>query len=135
VQAAVIDVSFISLRLVLPQVARFTAPDAWVVALVKPQFEAGKAEADRGSGVISDPQVRRRVLLDLLAWEPAQPQPLFPLGLIASPIRGRDGNHEYLLWLEKQAGERALVDLSRVEEVLRVEKLPLRDSSETSTPQ
>ncbi|HEY7355558.1 MAG TPA: TlyA family RNA methyltransferase [Ktedonobacterales bacterium] len=134
-QAAVIDVSFISLRLVLPQVARLTTPGAWIVALVKPQFEAGKAEADRGAGVISDPEVRRKVLLDLLAWAPAQAQPLFPLGLIASPIRGRDGNHEYLLWLEKQAREQALVDLSQVEEVLRAEALPLRDSSKTSTPQ
>ncbi len=131
-QAAVIDVSFISLRLVLPQVARLTAPDAWMVALVKPQFEAGKAEADRGAGVISDPEVRRRVLLDLLDWMPAQPQPLFPLGVIASPIRGRDGNHEYLLWLEKQPGERATADQAQVEELLRRETLATGDSSETA---
>jgi 23S rRNA (cytidine1920-2'-O)/16S rRNA (cytidine1409-2'-O)-methyltransferase len=117
-QAASIDVSFISLRLVLPQVAALTTPDAWIVALVKPQFEAGKAEADRGAGVISDPQVRRRVLLELIAWAPAQPQPLYPLGLVASPIRGRDGNYEYLLWLAKQPGARAVVERAQVDEML-----------------
>src|SRR5207248_1764426 len=57
IQCAVIDVSFISLRLVLPAVEALlvSAEDTWVVALVKPQFEAGKAEADRVEGIISDP--------------------------------------------------------------------------------
>ncbi len=110
VNCAVIDVSFISLRLVLPAVAALLAPDAWVVALVKPQFEAGRAEASRGRGIISDPAAHRRVLRELLAWlaewparhaaDAASAGPtLAPLGLIASPIAGRDGNHEYLLWL------------------------------------
>ena len=113
VTCVVIDVSFISLRLVLPRVASLLAPDStdqrdgsqsWVVALVKPQFEAGRAEADRGRGVISDPEAHRRVLRELLAWLAEWPAretsaPLTPLGLIASPIAGRDGNHEYLLWL------------------------------------
>src|SRR6202011_2456467 len=54
IQCAVIDVSFISLRLILPPLVPLLTPDAWVVALVKPQFEAGKAEVDRGSGAISD---------------------------------------------------------------------------------
>ena len=103
---AVIDVSFISLRLVLPPVATLLAPGAWIVALVKPQFEAGRAEADRGGGVISDPAVHRRVLRELLAWiETAAPAGadglrLAAKALIASPITGREGNHEYLLWLE-----------------------------------
>ena len=106
VECAVIDVSFISLRLVLPPVAALLAPatDSWVVALVKPQFEAGRAEANRGNGVISDPAVHRRVLGDLLAWltawrVEAPERALLPHGLVASPIAGRDGNHEYLLWL------------------------------------
>ena len=137
-ECVVIDVSFISLRLVLPRVAALLAPDGWVVALVKPQFEAGRAEADRGRGVISDPAAHRRVLRELLAWladwparateahdasEAATPlTPLTPLGLIVSPIAGRDGNHEYLLWLaptttgashaeqtlQGEAGERAI---------------------------
>jgi 23S rRNA (cytidine1920-2'-O)/16S rRNA (cytidine1409-2'-O)-methyltransferase len=120
-QCAVIDVSFISLRLVLPRVAALTTPDAWMVALVKPQFEAGKTEADRGAGVISDPEVRRRVLLELLAWLTDQYPALVPLGLAASPIAGREGNREYLLWLEKQRRERPIVDEQMVERILQVE--------------
>lgn len=120
-QCAVIDVSFISLRQVLPRVAALTTPDAWMVALVKPQFEAGKAEADRGAGVISDPEVRRRVLLTLIDWALAQHPPLFPQGLVASPITGREGNREYLLWLSKRPNERPLVDAALVEELIRQE--------------
>ncbi len=122
-QCAVIDVSFISLRLVLPRVAALTTPNAWMVALVKPQFEAGKAEADRGAGVISDPEVRRRVLLELLAWLKMQHPALIPLGLTASPIAGREGNREYLLWLAKQRGERVGVDEQTVEYLLQLECL------------
>jgi predicted rRNA methylase YqxC with S4 and FtsJ domains len=76
--------------------------------LVKPQFEAGRAEADRGGGVISDPAVHLRVLRDLFAWlrewqERAPETPLLvPRGLIGSPIAGREGNHEYLLELTAQ---------------------------------
>jgi 23S rRNA (cytidine1920-2'-O)/16S rRNA (cytidine1409-2'-O)-methyltransferase len=109
--AAVTDVSFISLRLVLPRMAALMSADGWAVALVKPQFEAGRAEADRGRGVIADPKTHRRVLRDLLIWLAAWPErvargatidpPLTPRGLIGSPIAGRDGNHEYLLWLTR----------------------------------
>ncbi len=70
IQCAVIDVSFISLRLVLPPVAPLLAPGAWVVALLKPQFEAGKAEVDRGEGVIRDPAVHARILAELQGWIP-----------------------------------------------------------------
>jgi 23S rRNA (cytidine1920-2'-O)/16S rRNA (cytidine1409-2'-O)-methyltransferase len=119
VQCAVIDVSFISLRLVLPRVAALASPDAWIVALVKPQFEAGKAEADRGAGVISDLAVRRRVLQELIIWMLEQHPPLFPHGLIASPIAGREGNREYLFLLEKQPGRGPSVDAAMVERALR----------------
>src|SRR5712692_5657489 len=103
IQCAVIDVSFISLRLVLPVVGAINwAPteDAtnWVVALVKPQFEAGKADADRGAGVISDPTVHTRVLNELQEWIP-QHTPFQILGLTDSPILGREGNREFLLYL------------------------------------
>jgi 23S rRNA (cytidine1920-2'-O)/16S rRNA (cytidine1409-2'-O)-methyltransferase len=97
-QCAVIDVSFISLRLVLPPLAPLLAPGAWVVALVKPQFEAGKAEADRGEGVIRDPAVHERILAELQAWIP-QHTPFRVQGLTDSPIYGREGNREFLLWL------------------------------------
>src|SRR5262249_8527878 len=125
--SAVIDVSFISLRLVLPRVAALLRPGGWIVALVKPQFEAGRAEADRGAGVIGDPAVHRPVLRDLLAWvggwrgtpggvlateagestAPAGGLWLAGRGLIASPITGREGNHEYLLWMAAGEGHPA----------------------------
>jgi 23S rRNA (cytidine1920-2'-O)/16S rRNA (cytidine1409-2'-O)-methyltransferase len=103
IACAVVDVSFISLRLVLPPVAALLQPGAWVVALVKPQFEAGRAEADRGGGVIADPAVHGAVLRDLLDWLATWPERAGPAlvarGLVASPITGRDGNREYLLYL------------------------------------
>lgn len=98
VECVVIDVSFISLRLVLPAIVPLITPTAWVVALVKPQFEAGKAEADRGAGVISDPAVHTRVLDELQAWIRAF-TPFLMKGLTDSPIFGRDGNREFLIYL------------------------------------
>ena len=100
IQCAVIDVSFISLRLVLPALVPLlvVAPDTWIVALVKPQFEAGKAEVDRGSGVISDPAIHERVLHDLQEWIPLH-TPFEVKGTTDSPITGRDGNHEFLFLL------------------------------------
>jgi 23S rRNA (cytidine1920-2'-O)/16S rRNA (cytidine1409-2'-O)-methyltransferase len=96
-QCAVIDVSFISLRLVLPALVPLLArtADAWIVSLVKPQFEAGKAEVDRGGGVISDPEIHQRVLSELQAWIPEH-TPLVVRDVISSPILGRDGNREFL---------------------------------------
>ncbi len=100
IHCAVIDVSFISLHLVLPALVSLlvSAPDTWIVALVKPQFEAGKAEVDRGSGVISDPLVHERVLHDLQKWIPLH-TPFEVKGTTDSPITGRDGNHEFLFLL------------------------------------
>ncbi len=99
-QCAVIDVSFISLRLVLPALAPLLvpSPETWIVALVKPQFEAGKAEVDRGSGVISDPLVHERVLRELEEWIPLH-TPFRVVDKTDSPITGRDGNHEFLFLL------------------------------------
>jgi 23S rRNA (cytidine1920-2'-O)/16S rRNA (cytidine1409-2'-O)-methyltransferase len=101
IQCAVIDVSFISLRLVLPPLVPLLSTDAetWIVALVKPQFEAGKAEADKGGGIISDPAVHQRVLQELHAWMPQQ-TPLQVMDETTSPIRGRDGNKEFLFFLK-----------------------------------
>jgi 23S rRNA (cytidine1920-2'-O)/16S rRNA (cytidine1409-2'-O)-methyltransferase len=118
IQCVAIDVSFISLRLVLPAIVPLlahptahpvleastpleTAPSPaipWIVALVKPQFEAGKAEADRGSGVITDPTVHTRILQELQAWIPEH-TPLQVRGLTDSPILGREGNREFLFYL------------------------------------
>jgi 23S rRNA (cytidine1920-2'-O)/16S rRNA (cytidine1409-2'-O)-methyltransferase len=105
-QCGVIDVSFISLRLVLPALVPLLtpAPETWVVALVKPQFEAGKAEADRGGGIISDPQVHNRVLQELQEWI-SQHTPLEVVGQIDSPILGREGNREFLFLLKFLSAE------------------------------
>lgn len=99
IQCVVIDVSFISLRLVLPAIVPLLAPAAWIITLVKPQFEAGKTEVDKGAGVISDPAVHTRVLDELQEWI-AEHTPLQVQGLTDSPIYGRDGNKEFLLYLE-----------------------------------
>jgi len=97
-----VDVSFISLRLVLPVVRRWlasagpggTAGD--VIALIKPQFEAARESVGKG-GVIRDSAVHRQVLGELLSW--AKEEGLSPAGLIRSPIEGASGNVEFLVWL------------------------------------
>ncbi len=103
IECVVIDVAFISLRLVLPVlppilIQEINEEKPWIVALVKPQFEAGKAEVDRGAGVISDPAVHARVLQELEEWIPTY-TPFRVRGLTDSPIHGRDGNREFLLYL------------------------------------
>ncbi len=95
---ATIDVSFISLRLVLPPVQRLIAPTAWIVALVKPQFEAGSKNVGKG-GVVRDSAVHRRVLREVL--HAATEQDWTPRGLVRSPITGPAGNVEFLVWLQR----------------------------------
>lgn len=92
----VVDVSFISLKLVLPAMQRLLASDAWIVALIKPQFEAGPEDVGRG-GVVRDPNVHRRVLQDLLQFATTINLPLHDL--TPSPIKGPAGNREFLAWL------------------------------------
>jgi 23S rRNA (cytidine1920-2'-O)/16S rRNA (cytidine1409-2'-O)-methyltransferase len=94
---AVIDVAFISLKLVLPAVRRLIAPEAWVVPLIKPQFEAGPSQVGRG-GVVRDPVVHRAVLREALAA--AADLGLTPRGLARSPLLGPAGNVEFLAWLQ-----------------------------------
>ena len=94
VSLAAVDVSFISARLVLPPVVRRVAPGGAVVVLVKPQFEAGRAEVPRG-GVVKSETTRRRVVEEVA--EAARRLGLELLGSIPSPIRGASGNQEYLL--------------------------------------
>jgi 23S rRNA (cytidine1920-2'-O)/16S rRNA (cytidine1409-2'-O)-methyltransferase len=89
---AVADVSFISLRLVLPVVAELDVDDALV--LIKPQFEAGRQEVSRGSGVITSPAIWGRVLAEVL--EHASAVGLSCAGLMVSPITGRAGNVEFV---------------------------------------
>jgi 23S rRNA (cytidine1920-2'-O)/16S rRNA (cytidine1409-2'-O)-methyltransferase len=91
-----IDVSFIGLRLVLPAARSLLDEGGRIVALVKPQFEAGRALVGRG-GVVRDPDVHRRVLEGL--FQTAADLGLGVLGLTASPLRGPAGNVEFLALL------------------------------------
>jgi 23S rRNA (cytidine1920-2'-O)/16S rRNA (cytidine1409-2'-O)-methyltransferase len=96
----VIDCSFISLQKLLPAAVALLRPSAKLIALVKPQFEAGKAEVDKGEGVITDPAIHQRVLDELRAFVDAMPQ-IHWISLTESPLLGPAGNKEFLLLLEK----------------------------------
>ncbi len=91
-----IDAAFISLKVLLPVVRGWDGIGE-VVALIKPQFEAGRREAARSKGVIRDPEIQRGVLLDVLAY--AQEQGFAVKGLVRSPLLGPKGNVEFLAWL------------------------------------
>ena len=100
VPLVVIDCSFISLRQILPAAISLLDPQGRIVALIKPQFEAGKAEADRGAGVISDPAVHERVLRELEQFATRE-LGLSWVGITQSPLLGPAGNKEFLVNLEK----------------------------------
>jgi 23S rRNA (cytidine1920-2'-O)/16S rRNA (cytidine1409-2'-O)-methyltransferase len=95
-ECATIDVSFISLKLVLPALQRLITAKAWIVALIKPQFEAGAAQVGKG-GVVRDPAVHALVLRQVLHF--AASVDLAPHGLARSPITGPAGNVEFLAWM------------------------------------
>lgn len=99
--AIVMDLSFISLKSVLPAVWPFLRAGGVLVALVKPQFEAGKAEVDKGRGIIRDAAVQDAVLADIQAFALAQLPGAALIGTMDSPITGTDGNREFLLGLRK----------------------------------
>ena len=90
---ATVDVSFISLKLVLPPALALLRPPAWLLALIKPQFEAGRHHLKKG--ILRDPQVRAVVCDDVAAFVAAQGWRV--AGIIPSPITGGDGNHEFLI--------------------------------------
>jgi 23S rRNA (cytidine1920-2'-O)/16S rRNA (cytidine1409-2'-O)-methyltransferase len=91
----VCDASFISLTTVLPAALALAAPDARLVALIKPQFEVGKGRVGKG-GVVRDPALHREVCEHIAAWLSAQPG-WEVVGLTESPIRGPEGNVEFLI--------------------------------------
>lgn len=127
VDLVTIDASFISLKILLPVVKTwFASPDSYrqarkdrkekelnlselsglsgskkssgeIIALIKPQFEAGKKDVSRGDGVIRDPEIHRKVLLDVLTF--AQNEGFGIRGLIKSPLLGPKGNTEFLAWM------------------------------------
>ncbi|HEX2697726.1 MAG TPA: TlyA family RNA methyltransferase [Anaerolineales bacterium] len=100
-----IDASFISLKILLPVIRKwFPSPNVrgdgseeQIIALIKPQFEAGKKDVSRGDGVIRDSAIHKQVLLDVLAF--AQAEGFGVQGLIKSPLLGPKGNTEFLVWL------------------------------------
>jgi 23S rRNA (cytidine1920-2'-O)/16S rRNA (cytidine1409-2'-O)-methyltransferase len=121
ISLATIDASFISLRILLPVVKRWLTPlqlppsrfgvmggvprrgEGSVVALIKPQFEAGKKDVARGDGVIRDVTIHRQVLLDVLTFSHSEGFGVH--GLIRSPLLGPKGNAEFLAWLGLDKGE------------------------------
>jgi 23S rRNA (cytidine1920-2'-O)/16S rRNA (cytidine1409-2'-O)-methyltransferase len=115
-----VDASFISLKILLPVIQKwfhFPTSNAEgaegkkgeILALIKPQFEAGKKDVARGDGVIRDPEIHRQVLLDILNF--AKEQGLGLRGLIKSPLLGPKGNAEFLVWLDLHAQDTLVEDL------------------------
>ncbi|MGF1640119.1 MAG: TlyA family RNA methyltransferase [Rhodospirillales bacterium] len=102
IDLVVCDASFIGLMTVLPAPLALTAARAWLVALVKPQFEAGRGRVGKG-GVVRDPDVRREVCERISGWLAAQPR-WRVLGLTESPIPGPSGNVEYLIAARREPG-------------------------------
>ena len=96
----VADCSFISLTKILPPAVPLLKPDGKIVALIKPQFEAGKAEVDKGRGVITDAAIHERVLAELKDFVSAQAG-LCWRGVVESPLLGPAGNKEFLALIEK----------------------------------
>jgi 23S rRNA (cytidine1920-2'-O)/16S rRNA (cytidine1409-2'-O)-methyltransferase len=94
VEVVVADVSFISLKLALPAALALAAPDAWLVALIKPQFEVGKGQA--GKGVVRDPALHQAVCDDIARWL-VDERHWRVVGMVESPITGPKGNREFLI--------------------------------------
>jgi len=113
-----VDVSFISLRLILPAIAGVLKEGGEVVCLVKPQFEAGREKVGK-KGVVRDPAVHREVLEHFLSH--AKENGFTVLALSYSPVRGPEGNIEYLGWLRKGAGEERTFDLAALVEASHAE--------------
>jgi 23S rRNA (cytidine1920-2'-O)/16S rRNA (cytidine1409-2'-O)-methyltransferase len=122
VDMVTIDASFISLKTLFPTVAGWLKPDGEIVALVKPQFEAGRKEAGRGKGVIREGSIHQRVLHEVLGA--AVQLGLNPAGLVRSPVLGPKGNVEFLAWIK--SGEPSMGKFEELIEVLLPED---KDSS------
>ncbi len=123
VSIVTVDASFISLKILLPVVKRWISPSSLtplpastslplrsarkgegnIIALIKPQFEAGRKDVARRDGVIRDPEIHKQVLLDVLSF--AQYEGFQIRGLIKSPLLGPKGNAEFLAWLDPLSTE------------------------------
>ena len=96
---AVVDVSFISLKLILPRLGTFLKPGARIVALIKPQFEAGREKVGKG-GVVRDPAVHEQVVHNIL--EAAAREGFVTRGSMESPIKGPSGNVEFFAYFVRE---------------------------------
>lgn len=108
---AVMDVSFISIKLILPALKGILKPDADIICLIKPQFEAGKEKVGK-KGVVRDINVHREVIRDILDF--CREHQLSCQGLDYSPIRGPEGNIEFLLWLKNSNMQEFKPDIDSV---------------------
>ena len=99
----VMDLSFISLTKVLPAVWHFISPKGHLIALVKPQFEAEKHEVDRGRGIIRDEVIHNRILDSIKNFTLSNLEGCQLIGTMESPIKGTDGNREFLIALRKES--------------------------------
>ena len=108
---AVMDLSFISVKLILPAACPLLKDDAEVVCLIKPQFEAGREEVGK-KGVVRDPKVHLEVLESFLAFVPGAGYTV--MGLDYSPIKGPEGNIEYLGYLRKGSHDAPQLDPAAV---------------------
>jgi 23S rRNA (cytidine1920-2'-O)/16S rRNA (cytidine1409-2'-O)-methyltransferase len=129
VDLVTVDASFISLKTLLPTIrtwfspgndettqSRETSKENSIIALVKPQFEAGRKQVSKGEGVIRDPAIHRQVLFDVLDF--AQRQGFSVRGLIRSPLKGPKGNIEFLAWLSMPVGDNNFLDCETLEETI-----------------
>ena len=111
IDLAVMDVSFISVRLIIPALLPLLKPEADLICLIKPQFEAGREDVGK-KGVVRDSEVHVRVVSEILAF--AENEGLSVLGLDYSPIRGPEGNIEYICHLKNCAGLSRTMDIRSV---------------------
>lgn len=123
VDFATIDVAFISLQKVFPSLAALLAPHGKVIALIKPQFEAGRDKVGK-KGVVKDPVVHKEVIENVLSF--AHTNGLIPIGLTYSPIKGPEGNIEYLVYLSRE-GQEAAISHAEVEAVVNEAHIKLRE--------
>ncbi len=99
VDMVVADTSFISLKTVIPAAEKFMRPGTEIIALIKPQFEAGKEFVGKG-GVVKDPDIRKKVTQDIISF--FQERGYQVNGTVTSPVLGAKGNEEYLIFLDFQ---------------------------------
>lgn len=100
-EIVVVDVSFISLKKVLPTVWNLLTDNGILIALIKPQFESTKEEVSRTSGVIKDPNIHERIINGIIKFGEEELLKSTLIGWIASPIKGSDGNQEFLVGFKK----------------------------------